>query len=61
MKITTIGLDIAKHVFQIHGVDANEKVVVRKALPGRTAVSPRLDVGGPEHLTPLRSRRRPAC
>jgi hypothetical protein len=25
-----IGLDIAKHVFQVHGIDAQEKVVVRK-------------------------------
>src|SRR5215475_1446280 len=32
MQITTIGLDIAKHVFQVHGVDAAEKVVVRKQL-----------------------------
>src|SRR5580698_8988694 len=30
MQITTIGLDIAKNVFQVHGVDAAEKVVVRK-------------------------------
>ena len=30
MKITTIGLDIAKNVFQVHGIDAAEKVVVRK-------------------------------
>src|SRR5262245_4583267 len=32
MQITTIGLDIAKNVFQVHGVDASEKVVVRKQL-----------------------------
>jgi transposase len=32
MQITTIGLDIAKHVFQVHGIDAAEKVVVRKQL-----------------------------
>ena len=32
MQITTIGLDIAKNVFQVHGVDAAEKVVVRKPL-----------------------------
>ena len=32
MQITTIGLDIAKNVFQVHGIDANEKVVVRKQL-----------------------------
>ena len=30
MQITTIGLDIAKNVFQVHGIDAAEKVVVRK-------------------------------
>jgi len=28
MKITTIGLDLAKNVFQVHGIDADEKVVV---------------------------------
>ena len=32
MQITTIGLDIAKNVFQIHGIDAAEKVIVRKQL-----------------------------
>jgi transposase len=32
MHITTIGLDIAKNVFQVHGIDAAEKVVVRKQL-----------------------------
>ena len=32
MSITTIGLDIAKNVFQIHGVDANGKVALRKQL-----------------------------
>jgi len=32
MQITTIGLDIAKNVFQIHGIDGDEKVVVRKQL-----------------------------
>jgi transposase len=32
MQITTIGLDIAKNVFQVHGIDAREKVVVRKQL-----------------------------
>ncbi len=32
MQITTIGLDIAKNVFQVHGVDAEEKVVVRRQL-----------------------------
>ena len=32
MQITTIGLDIAKNVFQVHGIDAKEKMVVRKQL-----------------------------
>src|ERR1700745_1075029 len=32
MQVATIGLDLAKHVFQIHGIDAAEKVVVRKQL-----------------------------
>ncbi len=31
-KITTIGLDIAKHVFQVHGVDAAGAVAVRRKL-----------------------------
>jgi transposase len=31
-KITTIGLDLAKHVFQVHGVDANGATVLRKRL-----------------------------
>ena len=35
MQITTIGLDIAKNVFQVHGIDAAEKVVVRKQLRRR--------------------------
>ena len=32
MQITTIGLDIAKNLFQVHGIDITEKVVVRKRL-----------------------------
>ena len=32
MHVTTIGLDIAKNVFQVHGIDSAEKVVVRKQL-----------------------------
>ena len=30
--ISTIGLDLAKNVFQVHGVDADGKVVVRRSL-----------------------------
>lgn len=32
MEITTIGLDLAKSIFQVHAVDAAGTVVVRKAL-----------------------------
>ena len=32
MKVTTIGVDLAKSVFQVHGVDARGHVVVRKQL-----------------------------
>jgi transposase len=33
--ITTIGLDIAKSVFQVHGVDAEGKVIIRRQLKRR--------------------------
>jgi transposase len=33
--VTTIGLDIAKSVFQIHGVDAAGNVIVRPQLKRR--------------------------
>jgi transposase len=32
MNVTRIGLDLAKNVFQVHGVDRNERVVVRRRL-----------------------------
>ena len=32
MQIVRIGLDLAKYVFEIHGVDAHGKTVVRKTL-----------------------------
>jgi hypothetical protein len=32
MKITTIGIDLAKAVFQIHGVDEHGKAILRKRL-----------------------------
>jgi transposase len=31
-EVTTIGLDLAKHVFQLHGVDASGATVLRKQL-----------------------------
>ena len=33
--ITTIGLDIAKSVFQVHGIDTEGKVIVRRQLKRR--------------------------
>lgn len=33
MKITTIGVDLAKRVFQVYGVDERGRVVVRKTAP----------------------------
>jgi transposase len=32
MNITTVGIDLAKNVFQVHGVDARGKVVLRRQL-----------------------------
>ncbi len=32
MKVTTIGIDIAKTVFQLHGIDEHGKVVLKKRL-----------------------------
>ncbi|MBV8591802.1 MAG: IS110 family transposase, partial [Acetobacteraceae bacterium] len=32
MEITTIGLDLAKKVFQVHGVDGSGEVKLRKRL-----------------------------
>ena len=32
MQVTTIGLDLAKRVFQVHGVDADGRVAVRRKL-----------------------------
>ena len=33
--VSTIGLDIAKSVFQVHGIDANGLVVIRRQLKRR--------------------------
>jgi transposase len=33
--VTTIGLDIAKSVFQVHGIDVAGQVVVRRQLKRR--------------------------
>ena len=33
--VTTVGLDIAKSVFQVHGIDAAGQVVIRRQLKRR--------------------------
>ncbi len=35
MKVNTVGLDLAKNVFQVHAVDEAGEVIVRKALRRR--------------------------
>ncbi len=32
MQVVRIGLDLAKYVFEVHGVDGDGKVVIRKTL-----------------------------
>jgi transposase len=39
MKITTIGIDLAKSVFQVHGVDARGKTALRKQLKRKDMLS----------------------
>lgn len=39
MKITTVGIDLAKSVFQVHGVDKHGKTVLRKSLKRKDVVS----------------------
>jgi hypothetical protein len=43
--ITTIGLDIAKSVFQVHGVDAEGHVVIVHTWFGRVIAIPRSRYG----------------
>ena len=39
MKITTIGIDLAKSLFQVHGVDEGGKAVLRKQLKRKDVLS----------------------
>ena len=32
MQVTTVGVDLAKHVFQVHGIDATGQVLIRRQL-----------------------------
>ena len=36
-EVSTIGMDIAKHVFQVHGADASGRAVLRRKI-GRAKV-----------------------
>jgi transposase len=62
--ITTIGLDIAKSVFQVHGVDAQGKVIVRRQLKRRYVLPffqklpPCLVGPAPPHIIGLANCRR---
>ncbi len=38
-EITTIGIDLAKNVFQVHGVDASGKTVIRRQLRRRQVLA----------------------
>jgi transposase len=40
--VTTIGFDIAKSVFQVHGVDADGEVVIRRQLKRRSVLAQKL-------------------
>jgi transposase len=37
--ITTIGLDIGKSIFQVHGVDAAGEVIIRRQLKRRSVLA----------------------
>jgi transposase len=39
MRVATIGLDIAKTIFQVHGIDAAGQVVVRQRLARRRVLA----------------------
>lgn len=32
MKITTVGIDLARNVFQVHGIDEHGKAILKKRL-----------------------------
>jgi transposase len=38
-EVTTIGLDLAKSVFQVHGIDGSVKAVVRRQLRRRQVLA----------------------
>jgi hypothetical protein len=36
MKVTTLGIDLAKSIFRLHGVDARGVAVLRSSLPANS-------------------------
>src|SRR3712207_8217419 len=65
MHVATIGLDLAKHVFQVHGVDAEGRPVLRKRLR-RSEVAAFFAALPPclrseEHTSELQSRQYLVC
>ena len=60
--VTAFGLDIAKSVFQVHGIDAEGKVLIRRQLKRRYVLA--LGWEGEQHVMQSRSIRRsgqPTC
>ena len=49
-EVTTIGLDLAKQVFQVHGVDAKGATVLRKQLRRAQVSEKRWFYGGAPHI-----------
>ena len=45
MNTTTIGLDLAKNVFQVHGIDAAGQITVRRKLRRSEMTAPVIGVG----------------
>lgn len=45
MQMTTVGLDLAKNVFQVHGVNEHGKVVLRKGRSEQVHASCMIDAG----------------
>jgi len=47
MKLIRVGVDLAKNVFQVHGVDRNEKAVWRRKLARQRWIKVLLETVGP--------------
>ena len=47
MKLTRVGIDLAKNVFQVHGVDEHDKLVLKRQLKRATWLQVLLDKAEP--------------